>query len=255
MATVAIGDIHGNRAALDDLLGQLETEVGRGDVVVFLGDYIDRGPDSRGCIDRILTLRDAIRAEVVCLRGNHEDWFLRTKEDYTRHSWLLGMEGLDTIRSYSAEAVRILRDALGAAGLELYTRRCALPYDVFFEAMPASHKEFFDRLTLSFRNDDCICTHAGLDPRLTGFADQTPESLIWGDARFPDAYCGAETVVYGHWDDATPDAHGWPLPRVGLNTIGIDTISYGVLTAIRMPDRRVFQSARYLAASSSPDAV
>src|SRR5258707_998339 len=112
MATVAIGDIHGNLPALLDLLQQVGNEVGRGDVVVFLGDYIDRGHDSRGCIDRILALREESRAEVVCLRGNHEDWFLRTREDYTRHSWLLGMEGLDTIRSYSPEAVRTLREAL-----------------------------------------------------------------------------------------------------------------------------------------------
>jgi calcineurin-like phosphoesterase family protein len=251
MATIAIGDVHGNLAALLDLLGQLEREVHRGDVVVFLGDYIDRGPDSRGCIDRILAFREETPAEVVCLRGNHEDWFLRTKADYTRHSWLLGMEGLDTIRSYSPEAARTLRDALSEASLHLYTGRCVLPYEVFFDAVPSSHKEFFDRLTLSFRNEDCICTHAGLDPRVPDFADQTAESLIWGDVRFPENYHGEEAVVYGHRNDAIPDARGWPLLRVGLNTIGIDTIGYGVLTAIRMPDRRVFQSARYLARSSA----
>lgn len=251
MATIAVGDIHGNLDALRDLLGQVEREVGRGDVVVFLGDYIDRGADSRACIDRILALRAETLAEVVCLRGNHEDWFLRTKADYTRHSWLLGMDGLDTIRSYSPEAVHTLRDALGGAGLQLYQGRCALPYDVFFDAVPSSHKEFFDQLALSLQNDDGIFTHAGLDPRVTDFAEQTPASLIWGHAKFPDEYWGDKPVVYGHWDDADSDARGWPLPRIGLNTIGIDTISYGVLTAIRMPDRRVFQSARYLDTGSS----
>jgi serine/threonine protein phosphatase 1 len=87
MATVAVGDIHGNLAALRDLLGQLRGEVAEGDVLVFLGDYIDRGPDSAGCVDAIVTFRDESRAEVVCLMGNHEDWLLRTLRDYTYHSW------------------------------------------------------------------------------------------------------------------------------------------------------------------------
>jgi serine/threonine protein phosphatase 1 len=50
---------------------------GRGDTIVFLGDYIDRGPDSRACIDATLDFRGRSAARVVCLRGNHEDWLLR----------------------------------------------------------------------------------------------------------------------------------------------------------------------------------
>jgi predicted phosphodiesterase len=53
MATVVIGDVHGNLRALDDLLAQLGTRLAAKDTAVFLGDYIDRGPDSRGCIDRM----------------------------------------------------------------------------------------------------------------------------------------------------------------------------------------------------------
>jgi serine/threonine protein phosphatase 1 len=55
--TVAVGDVHGNLAALIDLLGQLGAELRERDVLVFLGDYIDRGPDTRGCIDAILEFR------------------------------------------------------------------------------------------------------------------------------------------------------------------------------------------------------
>ena len=245
MATVAVGDIHGNLAALIDLLGQLRDEVAERDVVVFLGDYIDRGSDSRDCVDAILRFRDESRAAVVCLRGNHEDWLLRTQMDYTRHSWLLGMEALSTIRSYSVQAERTLREALREAGLRLYLGRCALPYDAFFDVIPPSHRAFFAQLGLSFQNDDCICTHAGLDPRVTGLTDQTLESLVWGSAAFPGDYRGGPTVVYGHWNNAELDAEGWPAPRIAGNTIGIDTISHGVLTAIRMPDRYVFQSARH----------
>ena len=91
MATIAVGDIHGNLAALSDLLDQIRGESAPDDTVVFLGDYMDRGPDTKGCVDPILGFQRHVRARVVCLLGNHEDWFLRTLHDYGRHSWLLGM--------------------------------------------------------------------------------------------------------------------------------------------------------------------
>ena len=247
MATVAVGDIHGNLAALLDLLGQLRGEVAEGDVVVFLGDYIDRGPDSRGCVEAILAFRREISGEVVCLRGNHEDWMLRTLNDHARHSWLLGMPPFETVRSYSPDAERALRDAMSAAGLQLYLGRCELPYDVFFDAMPASHRAFFAELLPYFESPDCICAHAGVNPRVSNLAEQPMEALVWGAAAFPAEYRGERTVVYGHRNNADIDAQGWPGPRIVGNTIGVDTISHDVLTAIRMPDRQVFQSDRHAA--------
>ena len=74
MATIAVGDIHGNLQALNDILEQIRPCSGRGETVVFLGDYIDRGPDAKGCVDAILRFRREVEAEVVCLIGNHEDW-------------------------------------------------------------------------------------------------------------------------------------------------------------------------------------
>jgi serine/threonine protein phosphatase 1 len=73
MATFAVGDIHGNSAALHDLLAQLRGELTASDVLVFLGDYIDRGSDSKGCVDALIALPDVVPAEVVFLAGNHED--------------------------------------------------------------------------------------------------------------------------------------------------------------------------------------
>ena len=245
MATIAVGDIHGNLAALDDLLAQLRSEVRSGDVVVFLGDYIDRGPDSRGCVDAILAFRDESVADVVCLLGNHEDWMLRTRADYSRHSWLLGMQPFETIRSYSADAEPVLRAAMREAGLRMYLDRCELPYGVFFDAMPGRHRAFFSSLVLCFESADCICCHAGLDPAVAVLGEQTPETLVWSKANFQGHYRGALPVLYGHWNNADVDAAGWPHPRIIGNTIGLDTSRHGVLTAIRLPDRRVFQSARF----------
>jgi serine/threonine protein phosphatase 1 len=245
MATIAVGDIHGSLTALDDLLGRLTGEVGDGDVVVFLGDYIDRGPNTKECVDAILAFQHDVKADVVCLCGNHEDWFLRTMRDYQRHSWLLGMEAFDTIRSYSVEAAQVLRESASAAGAQLYLNGCALPYDVFFDVVPKAHLLFFESLLPYYRNSDCPCVHGGLNPALPRLQDQSREALIWGEKGFPDQYSGAETVVYGHWDNAELDPRGWPKPKIIGLTIGLDTISHGVLTAMRLPDKRLFQSARY----------
>jgi serine/threonine protein phosphatase 1 len=245
MATIAVGDIHGNLEALGDILDQLRREACRGDTVVFLGDYIDRGRDTQGCVEGILGFQREVDAEVVCLLGNHEDWLLRTLRDHRRHSWLLGMEAFDTIRSYSVDAVGTLREAASKAGTELYLGQCRLPYEAFFDRVPVEHIRFFEELRLYYQSEDCVCTHAGVDPRIVRVQDQTREALTWGAGTFPEGYDGADMVVYGHRNNATLNADGWPAPTSVGRTIGIDTISHGVLTAIRLPDRRLFQSARY----------
>jgi serine/threonine protein phosphatase 1 len=250
MATIAVGDIHGNLAALTDILDQIRSEVARGDTVVFLGDYIDRGPDARGCIDAILEFQGEVRAEVVCLLGNHEDWFLRTRRDYGHHSWLLAMEAFDTIRSYSVDAEQTLRDAASNAGSELYSGKTLLPYEVFFDCVPEDHLRFFESLRSFCQSPDCLCTHGGLDPRIRDVQDQAREALIWGAGGFPSAYNGAETVIYGHWNNAVLGADGWPSPMILGRTIGLDTIAHGVLTAMKVPGQQVFQSARYEAYGS-----
>jgi serine/threonine protein phosphatase 1 len=206
---------------------------------------MDRGPDTKGCVEAILGFRREASAEVVCLLGNHEDWFLRTLRDYGRHSWLLGMEAFDTIRSYSVDAARTLRQAVSDAGEELYLGHCTLPYEAFFDCVPPEHIEFFEGLRLYYQGLDCVCTHAGLDPRISCVQEQRREALIWGTDGFPAEYEGREVVVYGHRDNATLNTDGWPTPTIVGRTFGVDTISHGVLTAVRLPDQRIFQSPRH----------
>ncbi|HEY6508851.1 MAG TPA: metallophosphoesterase [Vicinamibacterales bacterium] len=247
MATFAVGDIHGNLPALRDLLGQLQPELASGDTIVFLGDYIDRGPDSKRCVDALLAFAPQVACEVVFLLGNHEEWLLKTHRDFTSHSWLLGMEAFDTIRSYSADAEHVLRGAIERADTEIYNGRVPLPYDAFFDQVPAAHLQFFTQLRSHYRSPDCVCVHAGVDPRIATLESQPRHALVWGVPTFPARYRGREVVVYGHHNNATLDADEWPSPTVVGPTIGIDTIAHGVLTAIRLPDRRVWQSARHLA--------
>lgn len=250
MPTYAIGDIHGQRAALDDLLRVIEPLLGTGDTVVFLGDCIDRGPDSRGCIERILRFRASAPAAVIGLLGNHEDWMLRTMRDHTRHSWLLGMEAMATITSYSKAAAGAITAEVRRLGERIVTERVALPYDLLFDAMPAEHRAFFDGLAVWHRTADGVFAHGGCDPLAGRIESQPREALIWGSDDFADTYPGPEPLVYGHWNNADLDESGWPQPRVTGHTIGLDTIAHGVLTAIRLPDRRVFQSARHRAGES-----
>jgi serine/threonine protein phosphatase 1 len=244
VATFAIGDIHGNVEALRDLLTKLEPDTTADDEVVFLGDYIDRGLQSKACIEEVLAFRERAKAGVTCLLGNHEEWLLRTMADHSRHSWLLVMDALTTVASYSEAAERYLRQAKASGGLALYMEQARLPYEMFFDAMPESHRAFFQSLPRVHITADAICAHAGVDPEVPGTEHQMARTFTFGAYGFPGGYRGEVPVMYGHFNDAVLDASGWPHPRIGANTIGVDTIAHGVLTAVRLPERRVFQSAR-----------
>jgi serine/threonine protein phosphatase 1 len=74
MATIAVGDVHGNLAALEDILDRLRHEGAREDTIVFLGDYIDRGPHAKGCVDAILRFQREAGPEVVCLSLSLGRW-------------------------------------------------------------------------------------------------------------------------------------------------------------------------------------
>ena len=244
MATIAIGDIHGQLKPLCDLLERVRPNIGGDDTVVFLGDYIDRGPDTRGCIDAILEFTATVPARVVCLRGNHEDWFLRTMGDYADHAWLLGMEADATMRSYSPAAAAAIRAAARVAGAEVYAGRRALPYEQFFDLLPPAHRQFFASLARWHETPECLCAHAGVDPGAGAF-DPEARALVWGAPGFPDDYAGERPVVYGHMNNAQVDDDDWPHPRLVGRTFGLDTIAHGVLSAIRLPGPYVLQSARY----------
>jgi hypothetical protein len=139
--------------------------------------------------------------------------------------------------------------AIEEAGPRLLTERVSLPYELLLAAMPPRHVEFlefFENLKAYHRTPEALCVHAGLDPAIPDMRMQEHDTLLWGSDRFVECYSGDELVVYGHWGDALMDESGWPQPRIGRCTIGLDTIASGVLTAIRLPDRRVFQSSRHL---------
>ncbi len=128
----------------------------------------------------------------------------------------------------------------------IFTELAPIPYDLFFDAVPDTHKEFFLHLQSVCRTRDGVFVHGGVASDAEPIEQQPVETLIWGPLGFPESYQGKDTVVYGHFHNPVIDDNGWPMPlTLDNNTVGIDTIDTGVLTAIRLPDRAVFQSDRF----------
>ncbi len=216
----AIGDIHGRADLLAELLRRIEADVAarppaRG-VIVFLGDYVDRGPASRDVID-ILIAGPPAGLEAVWLKGNHEDFMLRfIDEGVYGESWLMNGGGA-TMASYGVERAT---DTFHAIWHLDEVRRD------FRAALPARHLEFLRALGLSHTEGGYIFVHAGLRPGVA-LAQQTAEDMMW----IRDDFLRANTdfgaiVVHGHSPLAAPVERP--------NRIGIDTMAYrsGRLTCV-----------------------
>ena len=223
----AVGDIHGEARKLDALLGRLPLE--RGDRFVFLGDYIDRGPDSRAVIERLLSLRR--EHECVFLLGNHE-------------SMLLDFLGFADPAYFGGDA--FLMNG-GDRTLDSYHYFDRETPDLAGFRLPKEHEDFLLGLRLFHREADYVFVHAGIDPRELGSRDadyalrrSRIEDLLWNRTVGDSAHGLGVTIVYGH----TPGENlgvRWNPPF----SIGIDTgaVFGGPLTAIRLPDEQVFQVA------------
>jgi serine/threonine protein phosphatase 1 len=246
--TFVVGDIHGCSDLLRDLLDQIEVQFTGDDRLVFLGDYIDRGSDSRGVIELILGTRTRMGERVACLKGNHEQWLIEAFHNPTCSSWLMGMGGLTTVRSYSPQAA----DALEAS-LELLADRWAsgqfdkppLPYESFFQAMPPRHVEFFlGMLQLTYEDRNVICAHAGLNLACP-IEEQSEVDVLWSDpVPLLDEWKGPKTLVVGHTQTHSIDPAMKGKPLVKDHMVCLDTGCYGtgILSAMRFPDRTPIQS-------------
>ena len=246
MKTIAIGDIHGNLTALNDLLSQLTPQLKVEDTVVFLGDYIDRGPETRGCIERIIEFQSSTPADVVTLFGNHEDWLLKTIHDPTRHSWILGMDAFPTIASYSTDAVRELKAAMEDLGPTMFTERVELPYDMFLDELPESHLAFLTELVPYHRVDETVFVHAGVDPSAGPVEEQDVRTLAWGQTNSLNGT--AEAISSSTGTGTTPSLIVTDGQHRGFQkTPSASTpYSHGTLTAVELPQRRIVQSRRHV---------
>lgn len=221
MLIYAIGDIHGCIRLLDGLLTSIARDAEDIDaekrMLVFVGDYVDRGPDSAGVIERISSGLPA-QFDTICLQGNHEAMMLDFLENPDRFD-LWDFNGAEaTLASYGMNPESFAADAAGIAACRA----------AFLEAMPDHHMRFFKSLNLSATLGDYFFAHAGVMPGVP-LDRQRPRDLMWVRHDFLDASDDfGKLVVHGH----TPVKE----PQVRANRIGIDTGAwkYGRLTALRL---------------------
>lgn len=225
MRTLVIGDVHGKLRLLNRLLTEIEYRP-KEDRLVFIGDLVDRGEDSRGVVARALALKKEAPDTVTVIRGNHEemmlaamapDGSLQVNED--SELWYFN-GGIETLESYMTDGDKV--------------------------EVPPEHYEFLSSLPSWSEDEHAIYVHASLVENGSGefvHPSETPDSLelIWARNRqFFSEYKG-KLVVFGH---TIAGMIFGEFEKVWLrdSLIGIDTGAYltGVLSAVELPSRRVF---------------
>lgn len=209
-----IGDIHGDSVRLSALLGNIDSRR-----LVFLGDYVDRGPNSPGVVEILIEVLNR-KPDPVFLFGNHEVAllaFLSGKLSFLEYAW---MGGLSTIRSYIGRASEDVRSELAAA-------------------MPRAHRKFLSNCKLFFETDQLVASHAGVDPASP--ESRELEEIVLG--RHPSLFHGNvrlnKLVICGHYLQPTLR----PFAENGvtcLNT-GSGTIN-GPVTALLYPEMTFLQA-------------
>jgi serine/threonine protein phosphatase 1 len=247
--TFVIGDIHGDLAALDHVLSRLPA-LTRADTLLFLGDYVDRGPDSRGVIERVQQLQKDGPARVVALRGNHEDKWIECYHEADLGFLLPSVNGCaHTFRSFVDEQPLDEDDTLSAAETERMVQVASW--------MPREVIDWMESLPLWHEDEHALYVHAGLEGRRNRWKHPSvsdPASLLWMRQQdFYSKYRG-KRVVFGHTAvDELPTEHLGPYARYLGGTlevwmrgdlIGLDTAcgKGGHLSAIELPSCRIYDS-------------
>ncbi|OED48523.1 serine/threonine protein phosphatase [Rhodobacteraceae bacterium (ex Bugula neritina AB1)] len=188
----AIGDIHGQLAMLEEALQRIEADGGENARIVFLGDYIDRGPDSRRVVERLLQGQSEGR-NWIFLKGNHDRMFSMFLEEYPRNDtrllvgyhWLHErIGGIETLQSYGVEVSE------GDRIFQVHKRARA--------AVPQTHLDFLGELKPYHQEGSLLFAHAGIRPGLP-LESQSEDDLIWIRQEFlNDERTHPWLVVHGH---------------------------------------------------------
>ncbi|MDD3182855.1 MAG: metallophosphoesterase family protein [Alphaproteobacteria bacterium] len=216
----AVGDIHGRLDLLNQMLAMIEDDAAKfrdkTKVLIFLGDYIDRGLDSCGVIERLITYHPPGLTSVF-LRGNHEDMFLTFMKGHIEIalSWL-SLGGAAALASYG---VNSLSGVVGKGKLETL-------YKDVKAKIPAAHLTFIKKTVMSVTYGHYYFVHAGIRPHVAlGQQNPMDQLSIRGDFLFSEEHFG-RVIVHGHTIR--------PEPEVKRNRIGIDTGAFatGKLTCL-----------------------
>jgi serine/threonine protein phosphatase 1 len=253
--TFAIGDIHGEPEHLARLLEQFPL-LDSGDTVVCLGDYLDRGPSSKAVVEFLMSLSDQTAAKVVCLRGNHEDSWLRVVREGWDEFILSPSNGcLATFRSFVGGPVPKAGEEARQDEME------ALTTGSFF---PEAMVRWLEALPFWYEDQHAVYVHAGLPRSGEHFLHPSevtnPLVVLWIRTQdFFRNYRG-KRVVFGHTPtEFLPQELSSYTPQdptdlfLGENLIGIDTGCGvgGFLTGVELPALRVYESRSAPPVSSS----
>ena len=193
MRILALGDVHGCSVALDALLAIVRPAPE--DLLIALGDYVDRGPDSAGVLDRLIALFE--KGRLIALRGNHDEMMLQARQGDDPRMWL-ACGGRATLESYGGP----------------------FPDVGDLEKVPERHWQFLERDCCDwYETHDHFFVHGSVAPDLP-LAEQPTYLLYWEKLFEPVAHCSGKIMVCGH----TKQHSGRPL-NLGT-TICIDTGAY-----------------------------
>jgi diadenosine tetraphosphatase ApaH/serine/threonine PP2A family protein phosphatase len=201
-----IGDIHGRSDLLDQMIQQIERDLDRSPVVdgltVTLGDYVDRGPNSRGVLDRLAN--NPFPTKYVALKGNHEELFEAFLHDPMVASHWRRYGGLETLHSYGVSVAAVM---IGK-GFEEAS-------EALRQAVPPEHLRFLASLKLAMSVGDYFLCHAGVRPGIP-LEHQSAQDLLWIRDEFLNSTMSfGKIVVHGHTPIASPEV----LPtRINIDT-------------------------------------
>jgi len=219
MRLYAIGDIHGRLDLLDTLIGKISADraahPAARNKLIFLGDYVDRGNQSRELLD-LLSRGPIDGFETIYLRGNHEDYLLRFLEDASDAASWLYFGGANTLISYGVPASPLQTDPDRLIAIQ----------QKFRNVLPARHLAFLRGLEISHVAGDYFFVHAGIRPGIP-LDEQSPDDLLWIRDEFLTSNANhGRVVVHGHSVRKRPE--------LLANRIGIDTGAYdtGILTCL-----------------------
>ncbi len=239
--TFVIGDIHGDRALLEPLLAALPF-IAPDDTLVFLGDYVDRGPDSRGVVEILRRLPEKTVGKVVFLRGNHEDALLRTIDDKDASFVMPPGNGVAaSFHSFADLAPPVAGGLVAAEHFERYLDPS--------QWLPPPVVSWMRDLPLWYRDHHAVYVHAGLEGEGTVWnppETSTAKSLLW--QREPDFFVGygGPPLVFGHTatSDLPPEDPSRTTAWTRGPLVGIDTGAGkgGPLTCLELPSRTVYQA-------------
>ena len=219
-----VGDVHGRLDLLEDLMGRLlrdavrlAPELDAKPQLAFVGDVIDRGPDSRGVVEFLSALSEWPEFETIFVTGNHERMLLSFLQEPSKGRRWLRYGGYETLLSYG---LKRLGDIDDPADMQVLADQ--------LRAVMGPHVDFLDAMVPCHRAGNVLVTHAGADPDMPADA-QSPRTLAWGcDSFLKKRRSDGVWVVYGHTIVDTP--------TMRRGRIAIDTGAYtsGRLTALRI---------------------